>query len=691
MKEILVPTTKGERTETVYNINDFPFETLTELPICKKKKIQYYNISASFDIETTSIEPPKVGDKYVFQPYGFMYQWQFCIDEKVVFGRTWEEFQTFLECLRQQLDVSDTKKLVVYIHNLAFEFQFMKEFIKIDSMFSKDKRKPMKLVSDGIEFKCSYFLSNMSLNKFCENSELCYHYKMIDEYDYRKIRTPRTKLTEVEEAYCYNDVRGLCECIDSLLLHDTIATLPLTNTGYVRREYRKTMNNNKNRANFVKTALNEHEYTMLRRAFRGGNTHANRFVANMILEDVYSFDISSSYPTCIEIDDFPMGKFTRAKLNNQTKLDYFCNNYCVVMDITMFNVSLKYDKVIPYIDIAHCYEKSNITNDNGRVLKADYIRLTITNIDLEIIRSMYNYEGFKVNDAIYASKGKLPKELRNKLMDFYTAKTQLKGIENKEYEYMKSKNRLNSTFGMMVTDVAHSEIEYDIDTMNWTEIKPNLTEALEQFFKSRNNFLSYQWGVFVTANARKRLQTMLDKVGRDVVYIDTDSIKFQNEAHIKEFEEMNKELIKQAENNDIPAFVDRVNIIDGKEVTERYYLGTWDNDGNYTRFKTLGAKKYCFEKIKKGSKKFEITVSGMSKKKGAEAVGSIENFKIDKTFSNIGRTTSWYNDEKIHQITINDDTFTTASNIGILETTYTLGVTNEYWALIGANGNNMIE
>jgi hypothetical protein len=691
VKFITVPTIRGDKQEIVYNIDDFPYNSLIDLPMCNKKKMSYYNVSASFDIETTSIEPPKADDKYIFDPYGFMYQWQFCICDKVVFGRTWEEYQIFLERLRKKLRVNDNLKLVVYIHNLAFEFQFMKEFIKIDNMFSKDKRKPMKINSQGIEFRCSYFLSNMTLNKFCENSELCYHYKMVDEYDYRKIRTPQTQLTETEEAYCYNDVRGLCECIDTLLENDTIATLPLTNTGYVRREYRTTMNTKKNRANFVKTALNEHEYTMLRRAFRGGNTHANRFVANMILNNVYSFDISSSYPTCIELDDFPIGKFTRVKLNNQTKLDYYCNNYCVVMDISIFNVSLQYDKVIPYIDIAHCYEKRNIVNDNGRVLQAEYIRLTITNIDLDIIRSMYDFEGFVVNDAIYAQKGKLPNELRKKLIEFYTAKTQLKDIEGKEYEYMKSKNRLNSTFGMMVTDVAHSEIFYDSNTMEWEEVKPDLDASLEAFYKSRNNFLSYQWGVFVTANARKRLQVMLDKVGRDVVYIDTDSIKFQNAEHIKEFEQMNQELIKQAETNDIPAYVDRTDIKDDKEVTSRFYLGTWDNDGNYLRFKTLGAKKYCFEKVKKGKQKFEITVSGMSKKKGAEAVGTIDNFKIGKTYHNIGRTTSWYNDEEIHKITINNDTFTTASNIGILETTYTLGVTNEYWALIGANGNNVIE
>ena len=673
-----VPTIEGIKKEVAYNINDFPYTQIKNIPIIKKaKKGEFYNISCAFDIETTTIEPPKHEDEYIYNPYGFMYHWQFCINNIVVFARTWEEFTNFLDNIRSILHLNENRKLIVYVHNLAYEFQFMKDFLQIDNIFAKDKKKPMKVLSQGIEFRCSYFLSNMSLNKFCENSKLCIHYKMQDTYDYKKLRTPTTPLTNDELAYCYNDVRGLCECIDTKLLDDDIATIPLTNTGYVRREYRKAMKTKQLRHKFIATQLNADQYKMLKRAFRGGNTHANRFLSNVVLDNVYSFDISSSYPTSMAIDDYPMGVFMECKLDNQNKLDYFIDNYCVVMDITFFNITVKENEVIPYIPISHCWERSGVINDNGRVLHADMITMTLTNIDLQIIRDTYDYKGFTVNKSMYASKGKLPIELRIKMMEFFTNKTMLKNIEGKEYEYMKSKNMLNSTFGMMVTSIDHSEVTYNSDTMEWGELEPNLDSALEQFYKSRNNFLSYQWGVFVTANSRLRLQKMLKKVGADVVYTDTDSIKFVNKKHIKEFEELNKDLIKQAETNDIQAFVDR----DG----ERFYLGTWDNDGNYLQFKTLGAKKYCYEKMKKGKKVFEITVSGMSKKKGAERVANIDNFQIGKTYHDIGRTTSWYNDEKPHKITINGDTFTTASNIGILDTTYTLGVTNEYWELIKGN------
>jgi hypothetical protein len=681
MRYINVETIDGIKQEEVYTIHDFPYHELRFAPICTGKRQTFYNIACTFDIEATTIEPPKdEKDHYIFNPYAFMYQWQFCILDKVIFGRTWEEFQQMLRKIRIAMKLSNHLILAIYVHNLSYEFQFMKEFIKINNIFAREKHKVMKVrTKDGFEFRCSYFLSNMSLSKFCENTQNVKHYKLVDTYDYKKLRTPSTQLTELEEGYCYNDVRGLAECITEMISgKDTIATIPLTNTGYVRREFRQAMKTKANRKNFEDTALTPEEYEMLTKAFRGGDTHANRFKVNLELEDVHSFDISSSYPTAMMMDEYPIGKFSECTIDSQSKLEYFMSNYCCVFDVTFFKLIADSNNVIPYVDIAHCYEKSKIINDNGRVLSADMVSIVCTNIDLEIILQSYGYDSFAINKSIYAEKGKLPKEFRQKVMDYFILKTQLKGVDGKEYEYMKSKNRLNSSYGMSVTSIVHSDIEYDVYEMEWTELKGDTVGSLEQFYKSRNNFLPYQWGVFVCANARKRLRTMLNVVGRDVCYTDTDSIKFVNKKHIAEFEEINKKLMLQAENNDIPAYCDR----DG----ERFYLGTWDNDGEYLRFKTLGAKKYCYEKLdKKGNIKFEITVSGMNKKKGAKEVGTIDNFMIGKKFYNVGRTTSWYNDTMQKIIEVNGDRFLSASNIGILDSTYELGVTNEYWDIIAEN------
>lgn len=656
--------------EIVYTISEIDFSYIKNVEIVRKnKKISYLNIIATFDVESTTIN--------VEDPYAYMYHWQFCIDNKVIFGRTWEEFADLINKLIEQLHLCQQRTLVIYVHNLSYEFQFIKDFLNIQGIFAKDKRKVMKMNTTGMEWRCSYFLSNMSLLKFCENSKNCIHYKLKDTYDYRKIRTPQTSLTEEELAYCYNDVRGLSECIETLLEEDNLASIPLTNTGYVRRDFRKACNNKEWHEMFTKIALSEEQYILCRKAFRGGDTHANKDLSYMILSNCWSYDKQSSYPAAMMFEEYPIGKFSFVKPKNRQELDFLMRKYACILDVTIFFPHLQND-CMPYIDIAHCYERSNIVNDNGRVLYADMVSICCTNIDFEIILSTYGYENFLINKMMVAQKGLLPKIFRQELMLYYKAKTQLKGVSGKEYEYMKSKNRVNSAFGMMVTDIAHSEIIYEDG--EWSEQKPDIGTALDEYYKNRNNFLPYQWGVFVTAHARKALYEGRLITKNDTIYQDTDSVKFRYICkYLNKFKELNNKIIEKCEASDPPAYA----VKNGK----KYYLGVWDFDGYYKRFITLGAKKYAYEDR---NKQLHITVSGMSKKAGPRAVKKIENFKVGKTFTNIGRSVAYYNESYPHKITVNGDTFTTASNIAIVDTTYTLGITNEYAEILAENAKNLL-
>lgn len=669
--------------EKVYNNNDFPFNIVDNVDVCYQRKgkrtYRYLNVPIAFDIETSTIK--KLNKNNEYYGYGFMYQWQACIIDTVIFGRTWENFMSFILALRNYVDEQYKGLNIIipiYVHNLSFEFQFIKDFFKWKNVFCKQKHKVIYARTDtNIEFRCSYFLSNMSFAKMCENSKLCTHYKLADKYDYSKVRTPKTPLTDEEKAYCYNDVRGLCECIATYLLEDNMCTIPMTNTGYVRRDFRKAvLLKPKNRLNFLKTKLNVQQYQFLEKIFRGGNTHASRHMANTKLVNVHSVDMQSSYIGVMMLDYFPVSELINVNLDTNEKAKKYLNKYCCFLEVDFFYIHEKDTCYCPYIDIAHCTKHKNIINDSGRVKSADYIgSYFCTEIDLKIILDSYDFEnnnesGFIIKKCYISNRGSLSAEFRKRLMFWYEKKTMLKGVKGKEYEYMKSKNRLNSSFGMSVQKMNTVDISY---TDNWVESTKDLGTVLEHYYDSRNSFLSYQHGIYVTAHARRRLQEGIDICGSDFVYSDTDSCKFINEKHVKEFKELNEKIINQCESNDIKAYIDKDN--------KRYYLSTWDYEGMYDNFKTLGAKKYC--DTKNGI--FEITVAGMNKRKGALAVGSIDNFAIGKTYEDVGRTTSWYNDEKPHTITVNDDTFTTASNIGVLEATYTLGVTNEYWSLIQLN------
>ena len=404
--------------EDVYSFSDFPFQCLDESEVCRNKRSVYYNIPAAFDIETTNVDGVKdEKGEYIVRPFAFMYHWQFCLIKYVIFGRTWEQFQKFFR------ELADSCKftLAIYVHNLAFEYQFIKDFVHITKLFAKSKRRPMKFnTHEGkLEWRCSYFLSNMSLEKFCENSEGVIHYKLSsnvsrETYDYRKFRTPYTAMNRFEEAYCYNDVRGLCECIAASLKEDTIASIPLTSTGYVRRECREAMKKNKeNQKIFHRLELTPEQYIMCKEAFRGGDTHANREYAGKILENLDSYDMTSAYPSSCELDYYPMGKFTEVDGNSDIDYFYKCiDKYCCLFRINLFNVKVKDGVPSPYIPIAKCNKFSNVVNDNGRVLSADYLNITITELDFLLIEDMYDYEEFSIEKMYIAKRGKLPLELR---------------------------------------------------------------------------------------------------------------------------------------------------------------------------------------------------------------------------------------------------------------------------------------
>lgn len=668
--------------ENIYTIEELPM--LGKLLSCKdskKRQVNYLNIPCAFDIETTNIYEKDSEGNIITEPrpYAFMYQWQFCLDDCVCFGRTWEEFQYLIKQLEARMNLSYKNRLVVYVHNLPFEWNFMYRFINYQEGFFKEERKPLKILTkEGIEFRCSYALSNMTLAKFCENEENVTHYKLVDTYDYDKIRTFRTTLTEEEEAYCYNDVRGLCECIKSRLKHDTLSTIPMTSTGYVRRDMRASVKGDKKyRQLFRNNALDADLYQMCRDAFRGGDTHANVNCSNQLLTGgVTSKDEASAYPATMIMDLFPQTAFF--KVNVSTFLNRDMSGYALLMEVRFINLEYVGKCGIPYISLAKCKHFSvDKVVDNGRILKASFVEAVLTDIDYEIITHTengenieYKYDDIFIKDIYASAYAPLSDKIKNVVMDYYRAKTLLKGDKDRVYEYNKKKNALNSCFGCMVMRIDQTEVGYDAVNNKYIIEAPNMEETLSKFYKSRNNFLSYQHGVWITAHARMRLRQMLWKVGKDVCYCDTDSIKYRHN-HDDIFRERNAEIIKEAEKAGAYA-----ETLDGKIK----YLGVWEDDGYYEEFKTLGAKKY----VTKENGEIVSTIAGVSKKAGQKYFDTygLEAFEIGNVIADSGHLTAFYNDDEVHTITIKGDTFTTGSNIAIINNKYTIKVQKDYLTLI---------
>ena len=189
-----------------------------------------YNVPASFDIETSSFV--HWGDKYAT-----MYLWSFCLNGSTLLGRTWKEWIDTLAFLEDHLNTKKVK-LIIYVHNLGYEFQFMRGWFNWGEVFSVKERRPVHAsLPEGIEFKCSYILSNYALAYI--GAKLLHKYpvqKDVGSLDYSKVRHSGTGLTQEEIWYSVHDVQVVTSYIqEKIELEGGINNIPLTNTGYVRR------------------------------------------------------------------------------------------------------------------------------------------------------------------------------------------------------------------------------------------------------------------------------------------------------------------------------------------------------------------------------------------------------------------------------------------------------------------------
>lgn len=601
-----------------------------------------------------------------------MYIWQMQIGlNYTIIGRTWEEFFELLNRLKEHLH---DKWLVIYDHNLSYEIQYLKGLYEFenDEVFCTDSRKVMKCsMFDCFEFRCSYYLTNMSLDAFLKQMHVENQKLSGLEFDYSKIRYPWTELTDQELAYCINDVKGLVQALYKYLKAngDDLQTIPYTSTGFVRRDVRNAMATY-NHQQLQDMLPNTKVYKLLRAAFRGGNTLSNRWYTGDIIENVRSVDITSSYPAVMLTCDFPMSKFYRIPKARISDLKTYLDRHVpLLINIALYNVDLiSTFKGAPYLSRDKCSNIIQGTYCNGRLLRAAYLETVITDIDFRIILSMYKWDAAEVNDLYYSSYKPLPEQFKKVIRKYYRTKTELKGVDmdtdpDNYLLYCIDKAKLNASYGMCAQDPVKDVIDF-----NGGKYEPQNKE-LWQLLKDSNRkaFLSYAWGVWCTAWARYRLQLMIDQADTNFIYADTDSVKFIGELDLTAF---NNDRIKESIANEAYA-MDRKGIV--------HHIGIFEDDGCYKQFKTLGAKKYVYVDM---NDQLHITIAGVNKRLGPAELGSIENFKEGFIFNKAGGTESVFNDDMDDYIMVDGHKLHITDNILIRDSSYTLGITAEYEAIL---------
>lgn len=567
------------------------------------EKSKYYADIITFDIETTSLNKKQA----------FMYVWQMCINGQTFYGRYWEEFVEFVHLLQ-----SYKNKFVVWVHNLAFEFAFIQELFPWDKVFAVNYHKPIYAMSENVIFRCSYLMSNLSLDKLGSSYELPVR-KLKGDLDYYLIRHSETPLTEKELAYCENDVLVLYHYIKVWLAkYKTFAphAMPYTSTGYTRLHLRQKASEDKcykQLRDIVREASPRSIllYHLLQRVFAGGYTHASYlFVKYFFKPDkegrdrVKSRDKTSFYPSIMVKEKFPR-RFIKVK--REKVMELIRRGYAVIMDVCFKNIRAK--GVLTTISEHKCALLKNHVGDNGRIYSAETLVTSITELDLDTITKVYDFDSMSIGTAYASKKRYLPKTIVECVLDLYEGKTTLKGVKGKEQEYQRLKALLNSLYGMCVTDIMQDLILY-LGDGEWSK-EPPPDSALADYIKNSNSILLYQTGVYITAYARHELiEHNIELGGSKVIYNDTDSIKYLYDDNTERyFEEYDKKVWEQLLKAMEYQKIDPARLSPKDIKGEPHPLGMMTDEGTYSHFKTLGSKRYIY--VQEGE--LHCTVAGVSK------------------------------------------------------------------------------
>lgn len=561
-----------------------------------------------------------------------LYEWTIgIIDEydqnHIFYGR---DLLELLQCLREFKSLPFD--VIIYAHNLAFEFVWLLNILQFTKVFARSPHKVIYSISDNIEFRCSYFLTRLSLAVWGENVGF---EKLTGDLDYHKIRTPYTSMDKDELGYCERDILIMLVGLRTYIRrYGTIANIPLTQTGEVRRDIKRIYKDDYNYHQQMTKLLphNAEEYKLLTEVFAGGYTHASYIYVNHTLKNIYSHDLSSAYPAVMCYKKFPSTPWLKVNASEYMWERYNNDKYSVILDVTLHDVDGRLFN--NYISSSKCYQKVGCTYDNGRISQAKLVSMKITNVDFNIIRKTYNIGKIEYNGMWISRNAYLDIKLVLYILKLFAEKTELKDIPEKEDIYMYSKQRINSVFGMAVTKI----IQYLVEFLNgdWNIKKPSNDEinaALNDLRKKPyKNILSYSQGIFVTAYVRELIWDIIQEIDFDVVYDDTDSIKHFN-AHTDLFERVNKRIEEQI----ISVFLERgIDVGEYIKYTSKGVakkLGIFELDAVYEEFKTLGAKRYAYSKTnKRGEEELGLTISGVSKSKGVKALRKVDDLRIDMVF-----------------------------------------------------------
>lgn len=374
-----------------------------------------------------------------------VYIWQFSFNDTVYYGRDLIDFLQVLE------DMPKDAKCKIYVHNLGHEFMFLQNILTVKNVFARAPHKPIKCTFKeypNIEFCCSYMLTNLSLENWGKqlNCE-----KLVGFLDYDKLYTPLSLLDENALKYAEQDCIVVYQGIKKEQeQYGSLFDIPSTSTGKIRKVCKELLYSTPGYNKYIKRLVPTYEELVnLNKCFCGGYTHCNRLWANQTIDaDLFDsiishWDFTSSYPTVLLTEKYPVGKWVKRTEKWLPKT--LNDNYAFIYHLKIYNV--KNSNPNSYLQYSKCNVYGSFVNDNGRIKDCNgIVEITCTDVDFEIIKMVYTWDRIELVESWYCKKSYLPSVFLNYILTLYKDKTELKGVIGQEDFYMQQKAYLNSLY-----------------------------------------------------------------------------------------------------------------------------------------------------------------------------------------------------------------------------------------------------
>lgn len=584
--------------------NEMDFKAFTESR-SRRERHHHTPYVAAFDTETSTIE--KDGKQIAF-----MYVWQMAVENEAFYGRTWSEFKMCLRKMKNEMHLAVDYKLIVYVHNLKYDFGFYKKEVNLDGndFVARSRRTVLKhIMDDCFEVRDSAVYTEEPLEHMGEEIGI----PKMKGYDYSRIRHALTPLTPKELEYCEHDVLILTRYfrLEAEKLNCSIYKLALTATQKIKRgineEFARESRMYQNMIMSRQLKDNNHDnhiLDLLKHAFFGAFNYSSQLIRGITQDNVAGIDISACYGAQCLLHPYPVGKFTPIALPEST--DDLKNNpryagKAMLITFAAKDVSAKYADIgfLP-INIHNYWQRpaSDINNvASKRVLTAAKLEMTLTDVDFRLFLEFYSYSAIKFVSIMASDYGDMPPYMIRSIAKTHRKKLEIQRRNNiikssrpltlaEQLEYTHVKTGVSRIYGILVQDPIR-------DIYEWNPEINDIQKNGEQKNKSQFQPVLYQWGVWVVAWARYEILRLLLKLsgtGKNfddlkTLYSDTDSLYFK-------FTESDIEIVK--------SYNDMINAKIAN-VAKKYRLNPESLTGigtlkitYYQQFKTTGIKQYCY-------------------------------------------------------------------------------------------------